>query len=211
MIHAADAAGAFVRALTFQPRPRAAGHLRSSRAELSRRDLAAIVARTLPFEVDVTGASTLPAGGGENDAFQGQAPGSELLFNATAITAQQAVMEIYIALVLGRTHPSFVTRGAGVYRAMVTEGRLTATRFLDPAPTAAALPRSPARVSAVRWQRPGCRLRPRRRTTPSGPSRPPPSGIRHSLPHYQPSASSSAPEVSEDSATMAKIAKSFKA
>lgn len=130
MIHAADAANAFVRALEL---PVAAARGRtfevfSSRTSLS--ELARIVARTLPFEVSLAGA--VPEGTRTNVAAEA-ASGMRLL-TTPPVTLEQAVMEVHIALASGRTYPSFVTRAADVYNALIAERRLTATQFSDPPP-----------------------------------------------------------------------------
>ena len=130
MIHAADAANAFVQALEL---PVAAARGRtfevfSSRTSLP--ELARIVARTLPFEVSLAGA--VPEGTRTNVAAEA-ASGMRLL-TTPPVTLEQAVMEVHIALASGRTYPSFVTRAADVYNALIAERRLTATQFSDPPP-----------------------------------------------------------------------------
>jgi nucleoside-diphosphate-sugar epimerase len=132
VIHAADAASAFVHALAL---PVAVTRGRTFDVfcnQVSLPELARIVARTLPFDVSLAGAPSLPAGGDKINASV-EASG-ELFFNPTPITIEQAVIEVHIALSSGRTYPSFVTRTADVYNALLTEGRLTTTQFFDPLP-----------------------------------------------------------------------------
>ena len=129
MVHAADAAQMFVQIL----QQAAAGGRKIDvfQSYTSLPELARIVARTLPFPVSLAGKAFSESSATKRASHRASV---KTFLPSPAITIEQAVMEVYIAIASGRTYRSFVTRTADVYITLAREGRLTGAELFNSLP-----------------------------------------------------------------------------